>query len=380
MSSNRTLLGLLCLTIVFSASAPAAEEEKPAAKAAAPKADPFVVPDGTPDELLAFIEDVQGRQPEGGDAEAAAVFQKKLHRAVLKAADKILAGQPTDPQTEAAVRWKVISLSSLDQLGDAGAGKQLAALPAELLKAGKKTLGRRVRAVLLDQRLRQAMMGGAEDLDKLIGDIKRHLADGPLGQMDAGLAMTATRVLEITGKEQLAADTYRSLGKLLTASNDPEISKLGTKMEGAARRVTLVGKPMPLRGTFVDGKPLDWAKYKGKVVLVQFWATWCGPCRQEIPNIRKNYDLYHTRGFDVLAISCDDDRQRLEDFLKENRIPWQCLFSEDPAATGMDHPMATHYGVMGIPTLILVGRDGKVISLEARGPQLGQELEKLFRS
>ena len=68
-----------------------------------------------------------------------------------------------------------------------------------------------------------------------------------------------------------------------------------------------------------------------------------------------------------------DDR-----FLQENELPWKQLFSEDPEAQGMDHPMATHYGVMGIPTLILVGPDGKVVSLEARGEELGANLEELL--
>ena len=85
-------------------------------------------------------------------------------------------------------------------------------------------------------------------------------------------------------------------------------------------RLGLVGKPLTLEGTTVEGKPFDWAKYKGKIVLVDFWATWCGPCRKLV-NIEKNYEAYHGRGFDVVGISVDRDRGELDKYLKETSTP-----------------------------------------------------------
>jgi thiol-disulfide isomerase/thioredoxin len=149
-------------------------------------------------------------------------------------------------------------------------------------------------------------------------------------------------------------------------------------MAGTLRRMNLLGNEIEIKGKLVDGTDFDWKAYsKGKVILVDFWATWCGPCLAELPNVKKNYEKYHDKGFDVVGISLDTDRKKLESFLEEEGTKWAQLFEDD---AGWKHPVAVHYGISGIPTVILVDQQGKVVSLNARGPELGKQLEKLLGS
>ncbi|MDE0638049.1 MAG: redoxin family protein [Candidatus Poribacteria bacterium] len=118
----------------------------------------------------------------------------------------------------------------------------------------------------------------------------------------------------------------------------------------------------------IDGNPISLADYRGKVVLLDFWAVWCGPCVGEIPNIKEVYEKYHDKGFDVIGVSFDKDEAVVREFIKEKEIPWRQILDSG----GFKGVFAEQYGVRGIPAPFLIDRNGKVISVNARNQLLGE--------
>lgn len=372
---------LACMALILILPVGAQEEsgDKNTAAQTAVEPDPFAVPDGTPEELLQFANNLASLEPASRDRQEVTEFRNKLAGALEQTGAKILAGKPDEQESIAGVYLKALGLSMLNRSGDTEAGKRLRSFPDSLADAGMPDRVRDARFFILQDRSDNADVTNTKELEKLVNDIAAHLGQKPFDPSEIQLAMEATRMLESAGRNPLAAKAYTAFGKVLADTKNKKIVKMGLTMQGAARRLQLVGRKMPLEGATIDGEPLDWLAYKGKTVLVAFWATWCMPCLQEIPSIRRNYDLYHDRGFEVIHISVDEDLDELARFLGKNELPWTVLADGllDTGKAGAE-PMQVRYGVFGVPTLILVGPDGKVVSLRAAGPELGSELTKIL--
>jgi len=126
-----------------------------------------------------------------------------------------------------------------------------------------------------------------------------------------------------------------------------------------------------------EGNIMKLSDLKGKVVLIDFWASWCGPCRKENPNVVKAYEKYSARGFEVFSVSLDTDRGRWIQSIEQDKLTWSGHVSD---LKGWSSTAASDYGVRSIPFPVLIDQEGKVVAFggDVRGPALEILLEQLL--
>ena len=147
--------------------------------------------------------------------------------------------------------------------------------------------------------------------------------------------------------------------------------KVKSKTKEAPRPSTVFpGDVLPLSGPTLDGQQFDLAQWKGKPVIVAFWASWCSHCVDETAELKRLYQTYHDRGLEIVGISADRDAAQVEKFVQQNELPWPQLMSADPKTRGMRNPWSTLANVRALPSLFLIGADGKVADVHLRGRKI----------
>jgi hypothetical protein len=338
--------------------------------------DPIAVPGGTPSELLAFIAEVKRTRPTESDPAAVTAHLVRVENAVIEAAELIVTATPDEQQRVAAVGEKLSALLVLRRLGAPDAETRLKTYLDDVAHDPHPSVPPLGRIFALATRLSNVDLGNHAEVEKLASDVREHLQTARPDARNLSVAYQTALAAERAGLTKLAIELYRDFAAVFARSDDPAVVENAKKLTGAARLLSLPGNPLELKGKQLDGTPYDPKQHAGKTLLVLIGASWNGSFVAELPIVREAFAKYADRGFEVVLVSLDDDRRRIDDLVKREQLPWPVLFGDEPDAVGWSNPIAAEYGIMSIPRAILVGKDGKVVSIDAQGEALW---ELLFR-
>ena len=191
----------------------------------------------------------------------------------------------------------------------------------------------------------------------------------PKSESTADAMLQLAMANEFSGQESSASKWY---GKIVS---DFPSSSLAKKAAGAKRRLQAVGRSIEFRGTTIDGRSVDLARYRGKVVLIHYWATWCEPCKEDLKTIKALQAKYASKGFAPLGVNLDNDQQALKDYLRATTLAWPQLHEEG----GLDSRLANELGVLTLPTMLLIDKSGRVVRRNIHSTELEAEIAKLAK-
>lgn len=343
----------------------------------------FIVPNGSPAEILAFAKGLSRNRPQFKNLNEGMEYTVKVNKAIVRAGDRILAMKGADDATiKDALSRKFVSTIGLIVTGNG--------VPPEEALEEVNRLQQDERPVVAAVARKFSVPIQALNLKILSEEQRKELEDEAIRRVASQkAAMEAIGDVTFVGDQLSRMDQNGAAADLLLrladtiqkSTSDKKTLAIGKQIRDRSVHVRLPGSEFQLEGTLFEGGEIDWQSYRGKVVLIDFWATWCAPCVAELPNVQANYAKYHDRGFDVVGISLDRDRKQLQKFLDRESLPWKQLF--DPRAEKdprWQHPMVTKYAITQIPSAFLIDRTGKVVSVEARGEELVRQLKLLFES
>lgn len=332
-------------------------------------------------ETAAFnaLRDLLHKSRQGGDKPSAEdlATRRTVGNELAQAARAFLTNYPSAAKWDDARAFIGLGLYEATMAGDTAAGKQLADFAAKSVADPKLADMLKLHVFGLNYIATKFPQDGKGSLNQGSAIFQKAMADA---------FFAAAEVLPIkddifkmlllqakSGRELNQAEKNQIAERILNHPAASSQIKSEAKRVLSGERAYALGEPLNIAFTAVDGRKVDLQSMKGKVVLVDFWATWCGPCIAEIPNLKKAYDQFHDKGFEIIGISLDDKKSDLIAFTKKHDMPWP----QHCDSQHWNNEFSFRFGINSVPTQWLVDKKGNLRTTEARF-NLEKQVERLL--
>ncbi len=299
----------------------------------------------------------------------------KLHEARADLLQRIVGMSTTSEDKAMWVRQLADTVGLALQLGEYDDGaKRLDLLVKALGKSGEKDLEAYVafRKMSAEYGLQMQQAGNndfAAIQEQWLKNLSEFAEAYPESPDTAEAVLQLAMTHEYNGDEDQAKEKYDWIVKHFPQSSQAR------KAAGARTRLDSVGNTLDFSGKATDGKTVDLNGYRGNVVVIQYWASWCEPCKAEMSVLKDLAIRYGKKGFQVIGVNLDSEAQAMNSYLQQNPLPWEQIHEEG----GLDSKPANQLGILTLPTMILVDQKGRVVNRNVQVAELDSELRKLIR-